>query len=336
MAGDQRAAVGSSAAIGAPGTKRSGAQRVCVAVPTFRRPVQLAALLRELASQAVDADRYDVQFLVIDNDATPTARSVVEGGRSLFRHPVGFVHVPEPGLSVVRNAALGYAARSADFLAMIDDDEVPGPTWLAELLRVQAITGADAVIGPVPAHLPAGAPSWIRKGGFFETVHASDCAILDDGYSGNCLLAMPFVNALNLEFENAFNFSGGEDQLFFRTLIANGGRIVFAARAVATETIPPGRASLRYLVAREFRKGNTLTFCDLELMAAWHAKTTRIGKGAGLMTLSACRLIPRTLLHGGAGAAKSVCEAARAAGMFAGLAGYRFSAYSRARLDRSS
>lgn len=66
-------------------------------------------------------------------------------------------NVVEPGISAVRNAALRFAS-TFDLLVMIDDDEVPKPEWLAELLRVQQVMRADAVTGPVISALPPNLP----------------------------------------------------------------------------------------------------------------------------------------------------------------------------------
>jgi hypothetical protein len=317
-------------------TERGTPARVCVAVPTFRRPEQLEVLLRRLAAQEIDAEKYGVRFVVIDNDTLPSAEPVVAEARPHFKHRVDYVHVPAPGLAVVRNFALNHAAESDDLLAMIDDDEIPGPVWLAELLRVQALTKADAVVGPVPAALPPGAPAWITRGRFFERQHLEDCFELDDGYSGNCLLALSAIDALQLRFDHAFNLLGGEDQLFFRQLVASGGRIVWAAGAIATETIPLQRASLRYLVALEFRKGNTLALCDLRINRTPRSTGIRLLKGLGLSGRGVSLLVPRSFSLGGAGAAKSLCETSRGLGMIAGLAGYRFPGYARARTEAAA
>ena len=42
------------------------------------------------------------------------------------------------GIPQARNAAVAVALERADFVAFIDDDEVPSPLWLAELLRLRA------------------------------------------------------------------------------------------------------------------------------------------------------------------------------------------------------
>jgi succinoglycan biosynthesis protein ExoM len=314
----------------APSAGPQAIRRVLVAVPTFRRPAQLAQLLQQLALQDIDSSKYGLRFLVIDNDMSPTAESIVGNSRVLFRHPLDYVHIPEPGISAVRNAALKYAAGKDHLLAMIDDDEVPEPAWLAELLRVQALTNADAVIGPVPTCFPQGTPIWVKRGRLLERPRFKDCTELDFGITGNCLLALSSIESMRLEFESAFGLSGGGDTVFFRQLLARGGKIVYAANAIATEYPSLARTSLRYLVVRAFRIGNHVSLCDLRVNPTLRSMFIRLIKSFGLIGMSFCLLPVRVARLGRAGAATSLCDASRAIGMLAGLVGYRFFEYARA------
>lgn len=279
--------------------------------------------------QRFDRDQYDLRFLIIDNDYTPTAKSTVDEARASFEHPICYLHFPEPGLASVRNAALGYSAEKDHFLAMIDDDEVPESGWLAELLRVQTVTNADAVVGPVVTRFPSGTPDWVRAGRFFERWTFADCTEIDSGLTGNCLLNLSTITSMHLRFDNAFDYSGGEDCFFFRELVANGGKIVYARNALVTEIVPLARTRLQYLVARAFGHGSVHSRCDLRIGSTLQSTAIRLFKALGLMGLSVCLLPTRVLTLGGAGAAKSLCDASRAIGMIAGLAGYRLLVYSR-------
>jgi hypothetical protein len=60
-----------------------------------------------------------------------------------------------------------HIAPTCDFFAFIDDDEIPDPNWLEQLLLTQARTGADVVRGCVEPILPDGSPTWIKDGHFF-------------------------------------------------------------------------------------------------------------------------------------------------------------------------
>jgi succinoglycan biosynthesis protein ExoM len=313
-----------------PQAKSQTVARVCVAVPTYRRPEQLAVLLRHLALQIIDSRAYELRFVIIDNDILPTAESIVAATRAYFADPLGYIHLPEPGLAAVRNAALNFASAEDDYLVMIDDDEVPAPEWLAELLRVRALTGADAVIGSVPTYFPSGTPAWVKKGRFFELPRNKDCAEIDYGITGNCLLTIASIRAMGLHFDNAFGLSGGEDTMFFRQLRERGGKIVYAAKAVATEYIPLSRTRLRYLVARKFGNGNTHALCELQLDRTLRTECTVLLRGLLLVPWSLSMAPLRILFFGRAGAAKSIFDLSRAMGKLAAVIGFRFLGYSRA------
>jgi len=304
-------------------------ETVCVMVPTFRRPATLAALLRALRAQTVK--RVGVELLVVDNDAAQSARALVESSRHELPFPVHYLCVETPGLCAVRNAGLEFARRRFRFVAMVDDDEIPEPQWLEELLRTQARTGAAAVIGPVPARLPPEAPAWIRAGKFFDLPTFPDQAIIADGYTGNCLIDLDAASSDGLAFDAKLNLAGGEDQLFFRELIARGGRIAYAARAVAPELVAAARVNARYLVRLSFRRGNTLWFCDRRI----HGRRApmlarRVALALGRIALGAVMLVPRAIVSGRAGVVRSLCDAARGAGTLAGLCGITYLHYRRA------
>ena len=80
---------------------------------------------------------------------------------------------------------------------------------------------------------------------------------IDTGYSGNALIRLDFVRRHGLRFDPALGRSGGEDLDFFYRLRDAGGRIGFAEDARALEPVPDGRASLRWLLARTFRAGQS-------------------------------------------------------------------------------
>jgi glycosyltransferase involved in cell wall biosynthesis len=302
--------------------------RVCIAIPTFRRTGMLAALLAAAQDLDVPPDvRVDVA--VFDNDPLGSAAAVVSASRDGSRFPLSYRRVDDAGLSSVRNGILQETAGRYDFVAMIDDDEVPEPQWLRELLRVQRNSEACAVVGPVPGVYPPGAPRWIADGRFLEPPIFSDGDVLTDGWSGNCLLDLGRIRLNGLRFDPALNFAGGEDLVFFRQLIAAGGSIAYAADATANETVVAERASAWYIIKTNFRRGNTLAICDRMLAASRRSAIVRAVKGAGRILTGTLKFVPASLLHGRAGSVAAVSEIARGAGMIAGVCGFVFSAYKR-------
>ena len=320
---DEAAAAALAAERGPPTVRR-----VCIAVPTFQRPELLERVLLGIAGLAVP-DGIEVHALVLDNNPLPSAHESVEKLRPDFPFELSVAHVAEPGLSSVRNFGLRRARQGFDFLAMIDDDELPHPAWLSELLRVQAETGADAVVGPVPRIVPPDAPRWLREGGFFDLPVYPDRALIRDGYSGNCLLSVASIASLGVAFDSAFNFAGGEDLLFFRQLLARGGKLAYARYAVAEEFVGAERLSASYILKLNFRRGNTLSLCDRHLGGRRRVLATRAVKAFGRIALGSVRFFPSALRRGRSGAVAASCDIALGLGALAGLFGYTYNAYRR-------
>jgi GT2 family glycosyltransferase len=171
--------------------------------------------------------------------------------------PLHYLSEPRRGITYARNAALEKAAAlQCDFVAFIDDDEVPAPRWLVALLATQRRSGATAVLGPVQPLLPQQTPPWLVAGRFFESPPFADGADLQDAHTANVLIDLKRLRALGLAFDHRFALTGGEDTMLFRDLLDAGGRIVFAADAVVYETVPPSRARLGWLLRRWYRTGN--------------------------------------------------------------------------------
>ncbi|HMR33242.1 MAG TPA: glycosyltransferase [Geminicoccaceae bacterium] len=299
---------------------------VAVCCITFRRPDGLRSLLEGLARLGfarVPAPRITV--IVVDNDAAEPMREVVENVRGGF--PWGLVYASEAvqGVASARNRCLDLVPADADYIASIDDDEVPVPGWLDELLAVAREHGAPIVQGPVRPAFVASPPGWVERGRFLELGPYEDGRALHFGYAGNCLIEAAVVRRLGLRFDERFNRTGGEDQHFFGTALKAGLPIVTAAGAIVDETVPPGRATLRYLLRRRFRMGNTLAMIE-RIDGGRSALAARALKGCGRIAvgIGQCVLLaPRGL----AGLATGLCNMAWGTGALVGLLGLRYREY---------
>lgn len=307
---------------------------VIVAIPTFRRPSLLCNLLEAIAAQEI-AHEVDVTVIVFDNDADRSAETVVTAVGEAFPFRLEYEHVVDPGLASVRNRSLARASEVCDYLAMIDDDEVPEPQWLSELLAKQFATGAEVVVGPVPPILPASAPVWLHEYRARELPIHPDGTLLDDGWSGNCLLEMAAIGKLAVTFDRGLNFAGGEDQLFFRQIRARGGRIAYAARAIAWEETPPQRQSLRFILLRSFRRGNTLALCDLRMYGRMRATLVRTSKAFATIARGIAKGANAGRRRELSGAVDGACDVCSAFGMLYRLAGLTYEAYRPAKNARS-
>jgi succinoglycan biosynthesis protein ExoM len=251
---------------------------VAVCACTYQRPDGLRAMLDGIAGQTFTITLKPALHVVIaDNEGSDQARDICAEFQVRTRVPLTYVHEPQRGISYARNACLDHLPTDCDFFAFIDDDEVPAPDWLAQLLLAQHATNADVVQGRVVPTFDDGTPNWIARGDFFgrprrsydlELPEVEDLGETGYAGAGNALVRVAAVRQCSaLRFDPDLAFSGGEDTLFFRTLRAQGYRIVFSSSAVVYEHVPPTRANFRYMCVERFRVANINALSEGKLSA---------------------------------------------------------------------
>ena len=141
---------------------------VSVVICTYNRPAALARAVASARAQRLPPGQ-DAEVLVVDNSPDRNAEAAIAAmaagdapGSTPDLLPLRYLSVPEPNVSLARNA--GVAATSGDLLAFLDDDETAGEGWLAALVAVAEASGADAVFGPVLPDFPDGPPDWDPAG----------------------------------------------------------------------------------------------------------------------------------------------------------------------------
>lgn len=260
-----------------PGAAPTDVQRLVIAVLTYKRPDDLAAVLPELVEQARAGEALDLQVRVqvVDNDPAGSARDTVEAfaaahpaeatdGRAGFTG-VDYAHESVPGIAAARSRALTEAGQD-DWLVFIDDDERPSEQWLAGMVTTARTCGAAAVAGPVLSVLAPDADPWIVEGGFFDRRHRWGVATgtdLDEAATNNLLLDMRFVRAHQITFATHLGLTGGEDSLFTRAVVRGGGRLVWCAEAHVSEPVPAQRAARRWVLMRGLSYGNAASLVAL-------------------------------------------------------------------------
>ena len=121
---------------------------VSVLVVNFNGARHLPACLTALEKQTLPRDRFEV--VLVDNASADGSAGLVRG-----RFPwVRLVALDRnTGFAGGNNEAARHAR--GDLLALLNNDTIPDPFWLEELLRARADTGADAVASKlVFAHDP--------------------------------------------------------------------------------------------------------------------------------------------------------------------------------------
>lgn len=239
--------------------------RVAICALTLHRPGGLEALLESLAKLDDPGPDVEVQVVIVDNDPEASARPVVERRQAMMPWPLQYVVEPRRGIPFGRNTAVA-AAGDVDFVAFLDDDEVASPAWLVELLRVQRETEADVVTGTVLPAFEGEPPRWAVEGGFFKRLRHPTGHRLTYARTSNVLIARRvFPEGDPAPFNEAMGLNGGDDTHFFMRAWLQGHSIVWADDAVVTEEVPSSRVNVRWLLRREYRRGNTLSLCLLDL-----------------------------------------------------------------------
>ena len=239
---------------------------IAICIASFRRPRGLDRLLDAIAGQELPEPAPAMLVVVADNDAAGSAREVARAERPGLARPVAYVVEPRRGIPQARNAALAVGLERAEWIAFVDDDEVPEPGWLAALIDAQRRSGADAVTGPVVPDFERPPPGWVLDGRFFGTPPAADGTPVATAATNNALVRAKCLRDVGARFDEGFvkgDIEGvGEDNELFERLAARGATIVWAAAAVVRERVPPDRATLRWLLARGRRCGRARTRID--------------------------------------------------------------------------
>jgi succinoglycan biosynthesis protein ExoM len=317
---------------------------VTVCACTYRRAEGLAALLEGLGMQTfAGLTRPKLSVVIADNEGSEHARQACARFKLSHNIPIEYVHEPRRGISHARNACLARLGDDCDFFAMIDDDEIPHPDWIEQLLLIQQRTGADVVQGRVLPVLPDSAPDWIVQGGYFDWQLTSDeaRAAKQQGYAdlrrartNNVLVRHAVVRELGLRFDPRLGLTGGEDIAFFEAINAAGYRIVYAPLACVREIIPPERTTLEYLWRTWYRVGCNERWKGPHLgkpnASRWRVlwrKWKRTGTHAFLLGVA---LLVGNLLRGRASLdhlGEGILLIARGLGRAAGLLGIRYEQY---------
>ncbi len=232
----------------------SGAPHVSVCICTFRRAILLRRLLDGLAKLRGASEAFTLSCVVGDNDVSGSARPVVDDFSRASGIPVAYGIEPERNFALVRNRTLAMAG--GDFIAFIDDDEVPVPEWMLNLLSAQKRFGADGVLGPVRPYFDAEPPRWIKRGRLCERpVHPTGMPMpWSKSRSGNVLLKRSLFEEGGLSFDPAYA-TGGEDVDFFKRAGRAGYRFVWCEEAPAYELVPPERWRASYFLKRGLLQG---------------------------------------------------------------------------------
>ena len=293
---------------------------------TYLRPSGLDRLLDGLDELTVPTDS-ELLVLIVDNDPDASARIAVEQRATTSPPMVQYVHEPARGISTARNAAVTAAlAWDADSVCFIDDDEWPATNWLVEFVATRDATGADIVTGPVFPVFEETPDSWVTDGAFFERRRHDHHEQIRYATTSTVMIASRCFEGRPAPFDVAFGMSGGEDTHLFAELREAGFVTVWCDHAHVYETIPSSRVDTRWILRREYRRGQTLSLSLRRRRPSAIAYVKRSGNAA----LQIGTGLVQTLIgltKGRAGVLSGAKQVVFGAGMLTGLAGRRYQEY---------
>jgi len=299
---------------------------VTICIITCGRPEGLERLLASIAELVFPDISPDIEVLVIDNHPGEGARALCTEMADALPVPLRYETEPRRGIPFARNTAVARAPETTDFIVFVDDDETVEPQWLAELLAVQARTGADVVTGPAVPCFPDETPRWLARSGAFTLLRYETGAERPFAFTNNVLARREVFRVVQPNFDERMAFCGGSDTHFFRRVCRAGFRIVWADEAIAHEWVPTDRLSAGWILRRALRIGGTDAYIerDLEglgavwLRLAWRA--ARYTARGGLRLLAAPS-------RGRAAVVSAGEDWAHAAGLIAGIVGFHHQEY---------
>lgn len=222
-------------------------------------------MLRRLLESVLRIEQLDgvtVHVRVVDNDEHGSARETVDDVFQDAEERFTYAIEPRQNISHARNRALDMGP--ADYYVFVDDDEVVPHTWLKELVGTLESEQADAAFGPVTGRVPEGAPRWMTTGGFYDKSNGPQGKRLDwrSTRTSNTIVRGKWFTDAGFRLDPEYGRSGSSDTDLFRRIQAQGAVFVSAASSGVWEDVEPDRASIAWLLRRNYRNG--LTFHKLE------------------------------------------------------------------------
>ena len=290
-------------------------------LPTYRRPDALVRALRGVADQLDPGLAWDV--VVVDNDGAGSGADAVERVRSslaALSERVRVVVEPTPGSAAARNRGIEIA--NGTITVFLDDDVVPGMSWLSELLAPIVAGRTDATGGRVVLDPAVPRPAWFDEPGL-----AGYLAAFDPSPDERALEPGEFVVSSNAAFTtDRLRATGGfradlgprpgspmvnDDVLLTRRFVAGGGRVRYVPAAVVVHELPAERLRPTYLLRRAYAQGRSDWRLDADVLAGRRLRGVRVPLEWGVAELArrARRPTPvaASLFH-------TCCDIARTAG----------------------
>ena len=227
---------------------------ICVCICTYKRPELLKGLLDALSTQHTN-NRFTYSIVIADNDKSETGRPVANEYAANPKVCVKYCVEPRQNIALARNKAV--ANSIGQFVAFIDDDELPNQDWLLTLFTTCEQFEADGVLGPVKRRFDERPPKWLLKSHLYERPVCPTGSVVawHEARTGNVLLRKHIFEGGEAPFRPEFR--AGEDQDFFRRMIDRGYVFIWSADGAVYELVPRARWKRRYMLKKALLRGAT-------------------------------------------------------------------------------
>ena len=201
------------------------------------------------------AEIFSFEVIVVDNDKSRSAESVVKEIADKSNVHISYDCEPDQNIALARNRCLRNS--SGTFIAFMDDDEAPDSKWLLNLLSTRDKFGGDGVLGPVRPIYTKGTPEWLRKSRLCERPSHKTGTVLNwpQTRTGNVLFKRSILDGVEVPFAPDRGRTGGEDIDFFRRMMAKNCKFVWCEEAPVYELIEPQRLRRAFYLNKALRMG---------------------------------------------------------------------------------
>jgi GT2 family glycosyltransferase len=223
----------------------SGTPIFSIVVPTFRRPKGLHNLLAGI--RALRFPHESIETIIVDDSGVQTAAGAADPFRRFFT--VRVIQTPHLGPAAARQAGIDIAR--GEYFAFTDDDCVPDPDWLTELLKGLEEHPGCAIGGVVMNGFPENVYSSVSQM-IFDYVTAWPSAG-EPAFIGTCNVAFPAATFREVGgFDRNWELCGGEDREFCRRWRESGRQLVIRRSASVVHYRP---MTLGQFLDQQYRYG---------------------------------------------------------------------------------
>jgi glucosyl-dolichyl phosphate glucuronosyltransferase len=235
-----------------------------VVIPTYKRSALLEGALGALTAQE-GCRSLEWEVVVVDNNSQDDTAHVVDAVSKSTTIPVVYVFEPRQGLSHARNRGIREARGS--IVAFIDDDVLPAPDWILQIVSAMARWRAHGVGGRILPHWEAPPPDWLtQRQDLLDRLaimdHAESCVLSypvrgrPQVWGGNMAFRREIFEEIG-GFDDARGGVGtklfrGEEVELVNRAVGHGLRIVYDPALTVQHRIGHRRLRKKYFLKMEF------------------------------------------------------------------------------------